>query len=203
MDIGLREPTATFFGDLDPKTRVLQGEITVVAPAYAMGLQGFRLYPTNDGENHLNLIWSDTQGPNTDNAQHALPLKKSCPPDANNEDQLSPVADWLALAQEPCGNDNPYSPKCLGKSCPYVNVLPGSQGEFYISRFDSQGNAATAPTVNNWSTIPWIVPLGDVNWELAQDFGSNYVDPGALCYWNNPATGAVETISNQVEVKRM
>ena len=37
IDIAEYEPSGTFYGDLDPKTRTLQGEITVVTPSYAMG----------------------------------------------------------------------------------------------------------------------------------------------------------------------
>ena len=132
VDIALYEPKVTFFGDLDPKTRVLMGQITVRAPAKgAMGLQGYRAYPTNDGNNNLPLQWSDTFGPNTDHAQFALNLDKSCPPGPKNTD-WDRADDWQAHARAPCGNDSPYSPKCLGKSCPYVNILPGSSGEFYI-----------------------------------------------------------------------
>ena len=54
--------------------------------------------------------------------------------------------EWCALAREPCGNDNPYSPKCLGKSCANINILPGSQGEFYITRYDNNGNSENAQT---------------------------------------------------------
>jgi hypothetical protein len=68
-------------------------------------------------------------------------MVKSCPPDSRNEDWAAHSdADWEALAREPCGNDNPYSPKCRGKSCTHINILPGSQGEFYISRYDNNGN---------------------------------------------------------------
>ena len=147
VDIGLYEPKATFWGDLDPKTRVIMGEITVVAPAFAMGLQGYRLYPTADGNTNLDLRWSDTtidEGTGaapTQNAQKALNLNKSCPPDSANEDWTTADASWQLVAREPCGNDNPYSPKCRGKSCTHINILPGSQGEFYISRFDNNGNA--------------------------------------------------------------
>ena len=51
-----------------------------------------------------------------------------------------------SVASAVCGNDNPYSPKCLGKSCPYVNILEGQEGEFYISRFDNFGNAENPQT---------------------------------------------------------
>jgi hypothetical protein len=150
VDIGQYEPKATFFGDLDPKTRVLAGEITVVAPSFAMGLQGYRFYPTADGDTNLALRWSDTatdEGTGaspTDNAHFTLELLKSCPPDSRNEGWTDGNSRWQALAQAPCGNDNPYSPKCRGKSCAHVSILPGSQGEFYISRFDNNGNAENA-----------------------------------------------------------
>jgi hypothetical protein len=150
VDIGMYEPKATFFGDLDPKTRVLAGEITVVAPSFAMGLQGYRFYPTGDGSTNLALEWSDTAtddssgGAASTNAQFVLELGKSCPPDASNEGWSNANSRWQALAREPCGNDNPYSPKCRGKSCPFISILPGSQGEFYISRFDNNGNAENA-----------------------------------------------------------
>ena len=55
-----------------------------------------------------------------------------------------PAWGWLPHARAPCGNNSPYSPKCLGKSCPQINILPGAQGEFYISRFDNNGNAENA-----------------------------------------------------------
>jgi hypothetical protein len=151
VDIGMYEPKAVFYGDLDPKTRVLQGEITVTAPAYSMGLQGFRLYPTNDGKTNLELRWSDNTDDSADavsnpsfNAQFFEDLAVSCPPDSRNTDwnaHGNDMPDWNALSREPCGNDNPYSPKCRGKSCTHINILPGSQGEFYISRFDNNGNA--------------------------------------------------------------
>ena len=103
VDIALEEPSASFFGDLDPKTRVLMGEITIRAPTHAMGLQGFRLYPTADGDTNLDLRWSDTTGPNTNIAQFALNLNKSCPPDDSNEDNDHIVADnvWRELAEAP------------------------------------------------------------------------------------------------------
>jgi hypothetical protein len=153
VDIGMKEPAGTFYGDLDPKTRVLQGEITVVTPAYAMGIQGYRLYPTSDGDTNLNLVWSDNMGTRTQQAQLMEELAKSCPPDTRNSDWAkykeggtAPNAEWFRLASEPCGNDNPYSPKCRGKSCTHINILPGSGGEFYISRYDNYGNQENPQT---------------------------------------------------------
>jgi hypothetical protein len=186
VDIGMYEPKATFYGDLDPKTRVLQGEITVVAPAHAMGLQGFRLYPTNDGETNLELRWSDNTDDSEDtvsnptfNAQFIEELAKSCPPDSRNEDwgdgtrfAADTKGQWFALAKEECGNDNPYSPKCRGKSCTHINILPGSQGEFYISRYDNYGNAenphgsSVDDGVNSAGT-------GDKTSNLSQEYTSN------------------------------
>jgi hypothetical protein len=188
IDIAEYEPSATFYGDLDPKTRVLQGEITVVSPSYSMGIKGYRAYPTADGSTNLPLVWSDSTareqsgpGERSANPQFEVTLDKHCPPsDANaaihdsgntdvvkyctNPEAPSPAnpdydAGWCALASEPCGNDNPYSPKCLGKSCAFINILPGSQGEWYISRYDNNGNqenpqtrlhgANEAPKLNN------------------------------------------------------
>ena len=60
IDIAEYEPSGTFYGDLDPKVRTLQGEITVMTPSYAMGLRGYRAYPTSDGSSNLPLVWSDT-----------------------------------------------------------------------------------------------------------------------------------------------
>jgi hypothetical protein len=149
-DIGLYEPKAVFYGDLDPKTRSLQGEITVTAPLFAMGLQGYRLYPTANGNDNLALTWSDTKGVGTDDAQLSEDLDKSCPPDTKNTDQKAGTdARYLKMAKEPCGNDNPYSPKCIGKSCTHVNILGGSAGEFYISRFDNIGNRENPATVHS------------------------------------------------------
>ena len=50
VDVGEEEPIPRFWGDLDPKTRVVQGEITVIAPVYAMGLTGYYFYPTSNGQ---------------------------------------------------------------------------------------------------------------------------------------------------------
>jgi len=167
IDIGEYEAKATFYGDLDPKTRVLQGEITVVTPTYAMGLFGYRAYPTNDGVTPLPLIWSNNQkaetvgmGEGSANPQFILVLDKRCPTpldvvagggntDINKyceDGGADEDATWCALAKEKCGNDNPYSPKCMGKTCPLINILPGSQGEFYISRYDNNGNQENPQT---------------------------------------------------------
>jgi hypothetical protein len=161
IDIAEYEPDGKFYGDLDPKTRVLQGMITVITPAYAMGIRGYRAYPTNDGTNNLPLVWSDStareqegRGARSPNPQFIHILDKHCPPDDTNTDQMffcdpsSPENNkqWCALSQEACGNDNPYSPKCLGKSCAFVNILPGSAGEFYITRYDNLGNAENPQT---------------------------------------------------------
>ena len=177
VDIAMYEPKATFFGDLDPKTRVLAGEITIVPPAYANGLQGYRLYPTADGNTNLALEWSDTtadgaSGVASQNAQYALNLHKSCPPDARNDDWTQTDANWQALAREPCGNDNPYSPKCRGKTCPHINILPGSQGEFYISRFDNNGNAENpdGASVDDGANT---AGSGDKTSNLPQEYTSN------------------------------
>ena len=58
-----------------------------------MGLRGYRAYPTNDGINHLPLIWSDntareTTGPGAGaaNPQFMIVLDKHCPPDTSNSD---------------------------------------------------------------------------------------------------------------------
>jgi hypothetical protein len=145
VDFGQYEPRARWYGDLDPKTRVIAGEITVIAPSHAMGLQGYRLYPTADGQSSVALSWSDGSGDGSLSAQFSHNLAKSCPPDSGNEDWTnSDNPSWQAVAREPCGNDNPYSPKCRGKSCAFVNILPGSNGEFYISRYDNNGNADNA-----------------------------------------------------------
>lgn len=91
-------------------------------------------------------------------AQVVHELDKMCPPQSTNSDYdtycaggATPDADWCAGARAMCGNENPYSPKCVGKSCPLINILEGDSGEFYISRFDNSGNNENdrTPTVDD------------------------------------------------------
>ena len=56
---GNAEPQGYWFGDLDPKTRSLQGQITIRPPSDALGLTGYKLYPTGDGSTALALDFAD------------------------------------------------------------------------------------------------------------------------------------------------
>ena len=150
LDIAEYEPRATFFGDLDPLSRRLLGQITLQARNQALGLFGYRLYPTADGDTNLPLYYSEyhtesweqygTPGAPFEDAQFSHNLHRHCPPDSANSDWTALGATaWGPLTQDPCGNDNPYSPVCVGKSCAFLRVMRGSEGEFYISRFDNIG----------------------------------------------------------------
>lgn len=157
MDVGEHEPKALFFGDLDPKTRHLQGEITLISPEYSMGLFGYRFYATQNGESNLPLVYSDqhparwdqfgTPGAPFADPQFVLNLDRHCPPDSTNNDWAahagSTPTSWRQLVQAPCGNDNPYSPVCVGKSCAFVKIMSGGEGEFYLSRFDNIVDSGT------------------------------------------------------------
>lgn len=82
-----------------------QGMITVVTPAYAMGIRGYRLYPTTDGTTNLPLVWSDTtareqtgDGARSPNPQFIHVLDKHCPPlDVENSGPLN--TDQAAYCQ--------------------------------------------------------------------------------------------------------
>ena len=140
VDLSLTAPRLSFAGDLNPVGRQLLSTITLVPPSDAFGLQGYRAYWTNDGNTNL-----DAQP-----APFALDLKKSCPPRPTapypQEDDDLDGTSWEDLAKAPCGNYSPFSPKCLGKSCTHISILPGTNGEWYISRrtlrVGGYGNAA-------------------------------------------------------------
>ena len=63
----------------------------------------------------------------------------------------------MSMADQPCANDNPYSPKCRGAACTHIKVLPGQEGEFYVSRADNSGNKANEGqrnyTDNEWAMV--------------------------------------------------
>ena len=135
--------------------RTLQGEITMYAPRFSMGLTGYYFYPTGDGETDLPLIWSNGLGPNKVNTpQHTLRLTNQCPGSSADYNWHPQFVSFDVL---PCANDNPYSPRCRGSACTHINILPGGEGEFYISRVDNYGNEVrvcfckflTTPTPKN------------------------------------------------------
>ena len=74
MVFGANEPQVYWFGDLDPKTRALQGQLTIQAPTDADGLTGYRLYATADGSTTLPLDFADgsSQGGNAWQYEHTL-----------------------------------------------------------------------------------------------------------------------------------
>lgn len=124
------EPGFTFTGDASPRSRRIDGTITMIVPYNSLGLQGYRFCPSDYGDECLS------------EAQYAINLGKSCPPDENNEDYLDHVAGntaWKDLAEAECSSSSPLSPKCLGKSCnsDVIRVDDGSQGEYFIARVDS------------------------------------------------------------------
>jgi hypothetical protein len=43
-----------------------------------------------------------------------------------------------------CGNSSPYSPRCKGRSCKHLQIVPGTVGEWFISRVENYGNSAQA-----------------------------------------------------------
>lgn len=117
-----------FFGDLDPKVRVLQGEISIVPPTYAAGLTGFRAYSTADGNNNLGdgVPWE------------YMTLEMTCPPGPTTNYDWSGYS--FPFASLPCSNHNPWGPKCVGPTCPDIVILPGKEGEWYLTRARNVGN---------------------------------------------------------------
>jgi hypothetical protein len=133
--------SVSFTGDVDPKTRSISGTITIQAKKGANGLQGYLLYPSADGSENI------AGAPPT----HAMNLVKSCPVDGNNEDQDHVTAgnSWATAAGQACNNNSPYSPKCTGASCGKILIKPGSDGEYYITRYD---NTADQQTPDSYTT---------------------------------------------------
>lgn len=82
---------------------------------------------------------------------------KTCPPSA------SVNTDWrthFPLASLPCGNENPYSPKCRGPTCPEIRILAGHQGEFYISRVRNLIGLGGTQNYSNHEYAEIYVPYG-------------------------------------------
>jgi len=106
------EARAEFFGDLDPKARAVQGQITIRPGYNADQLQGWRLYATSTGTDHLTENFADGSGAGGTDAQFVLDLDISCPVSSSNTDWDS--SQYSTYAQLACENNNPYSPKCSG-----------------------------------------------------------------------------------------
>lgn len=54
-----------------------------------------------------------------------------------------------AHALLPCGNANAYSPKCRGRSCPFLTILPGANNDFFLTRIRRRGDVALGTSGNN------------------------------------------------------
>merc|ERR1711975_36522 len=82
-DVGEFEPyDVMFHGDLDPESRQLQGDISMVGPIHSAAMTGYRGYSTGDGNTNIDpfplatLTWDKTCPPNMGNndfsANHAF-----------------------------------------------------------------------------------------------------------------------------------
>lgn len=129
MDVSSKKPTLKFFGDLEPETRHVMGSVTVVPPTHALGLLGYRMR------------WRSTTGPG-----------EIIDDGSNDEGGVNLVSTCGDNPSDTCGNSSPFSPTCSGKSCPFINILPGSGGEFYISRVDGNLDAIDTSTGTNDNT---------------------------------------------------
>lgn len=184
-DVGEFVPyDAMFHGDLDPESRQLQGDISLVGPIHSTAQTGYRAYSTGDGNTNIDAFPLAT-----------LKWAKSCPPNMRNDDfaqhhGFEPSGAINGYALLPCGNDNPYSPKCRGKSCPFISILPGPTGDFYITRARTSGNGVSGEPQNYTENeiadiyLPEIGELEVVMMSVPADSGDSltiYTDVGWGC----------------------
>ena len=130
--------TWQYSGDLDPIERKLWGSVILQPGRSIVGVSGWRAYSTNDGETNMDPTPLST-----------VSLTKVCPPRASDTDHnfeqfVSFDGQHNSFQLQPCGNQSPYSPKCIGKTCPYIQILPGGGGEWFVSRTRMSGNAENA-----------------------------------------------------------
>ena len=55
------------------------------------------------------------------------------------------------MSRQECGNESPFSPKCRGRSCPYIQIIEGESGEFYVTRSENYGNENNENGNRNYS----------------------------------------------------
>lgn len=80
VDVTFEKPIMTLFTDTDGQVRTVQGDVKIIPPAHAGGLQGWRFYPTADGFTALTT------------AEHLGVMNKRCPADGNDSDNVP--AEW-------------------------------------------------------------------------------------------------------------
>ena len=95
----------------------------MVLPDYAAGLTGFEAH------------WANATGrPENSQAFGRTELPIVCPPRPTNADAYPENDDReLSYAKLPCTQENPYAPKCEGKTCPFVSITRTGDS-YFISR---------------------------------------------------------------------
>lgn len=132
-----REPHASWSGDLDPKSRSLQGTVTIRPGPDARKLTAWKLYPTGDGShaNRKELKFADGTGPGGQNHQYSHSIANPCGASCVNNSPYSPkCSDGCTETKTMVAHDGTRASVTREK----ITILPGDGGEFYISRVQNQ-----------------------------------------------------------------
>lgn len=139
-------------------------------------------------------------------------LPQVCPPRATNLDynvlpgaSAPPTATpagnirngvGSANALHDCPGQNPYSPKCVGKSCNLIDISAGVLGDFYISRMRATGTGGRPQDYTNHEYAEIYFPYGGFLKLSAMDVEQN---GGDVLIANFAEGGPIDLVDKQNE----